>query len=581
MALLVIAEMVMTVGATDETGRGVDGVAGVGFDGSTSPDRPPGETPSVIRDTLAAALRSALSTLEIQPIPESVHLERPARREHGDWSSNIALATAKAAGWNPRELAGRMAEVLNADLPAHVTSVEIAGPGFVNFRLADSWLHDVLIDVENGGLEKYATSSVGTGTKVLLEFVSANPTGPLHAGHGRGAAYGDSLARILERCGYEVDRENYLNDRGTQMQLFVASLIARRDGTALPEGGYQGEYIVDWAKELPANADVFEWGEERAVADHRLTLSRMNVEFDNWFSEKSMVASGAIDVTLADLRERGVVYEEGGAVWLRSTDYGDDKDRVLIKSDGEFTYLLPDIAYHRDKFARGYDLLIDVWGADHHGYVPRMKAAMQSLGHDPAELECAIIQLVNLLKGGEPVRFSKRAGDIVELSEVLDEVGADAARLTYLLQSIDSTQTFDYDVVKSRAMDNPVYYVQMAYARIQSIFRVALERSVATLPIAQVDLSLLIHERELEVLRVLSELPDTVSTAAVDRAPHRIATWVRELAGAVHGFYHDCYVMGDGVSSELTQARLHLVEAASVGLAIGLDLLGVSAPDQM
>ena len=581
MALLVIAEMVMTVGATDETGRGVDGVAGVGFDGSTSPDRPPGETPSVIRDTLAAALRSALSTLEIQPLPESVHLERPARREHGDWSSNIALATAKAAGWNPRELAGRMAEVLNADLPAHVTSVEIAGPGFVNFRLADSWLHDVLIDVENGGLEKYATSSVGTGTKVLLEFVSANPTGPLHAGHGRGAAYGDSLARILERCGYEVDRENYLNDRGTQMQLFVASLIARRDGTALPEGGYQGEYIVDWAKELPANADVFEWGEERAVADHRLTLSRMNVEFDNWFSEKSMVASGAIDVTLADLRERGVVYEEGGAVWLRSTDYGDDKDRVLIKSDGEFTYLLPDIAYHRDKFARGYDLLIDVWGADHHGYVPRMKAAMQSLGHDPAELECAIIQLVNLLKGGEPVRFSKRAGDIVELSEVLDEVGADAARLTYLLQSIDSTQTFDYDVVKSRAMDNPVYYVQMAYARIQSIFRVALERSVATLPIAQVDLSLLIHERELEVLRVLSELPDTVSTAAVDRAPHRIATWVRELAGAVHGFYHDCYVMGDGVSSELTQARLHLVEAASVGLAIGLDLLGVSAPDQM
>ncbi|CAB4343396.1 MAG: arginine--tRNA ligase [Actinobacteria bacterium] len=581
MALLVIAEKVMTVGATDETGRGVDGVAGVGFDGSTSPDRPPGETPSVIRDTLAAALRSALSTLEIQPIPESVHLERPARREHGDWSSNIALATAKAAGWNPRELAGRMAEILNADLPAHVTSVEIAGPGFVNFRLADSWLHDVLVDVENAGIEKYATSSVGTGIKVLLEFVSANPTGPLHAGHGRGAAYGDSLARILQRCGYDVDRENYLNDRGTQMQLFVASLIARRDGTPLPEGGYQGEYIVDWAAELPADADVFEWGEERAVADHRLTLSRMNVEFDNWFSEKSMVASGAIDVTLADLRERGVVYEEGGAVWLRSTDYGDDKDRVLIKSDGEFTYLLPDIAYHRDKFARGYDLLIDVWGADHHGYVPRMKAAMQSLGHDPAELECAIIQLVNLLKGGEPVRFSKRAGDIVELSEVLDEVGADAARLTYLLQSIDSTQTFDYDVVKSRAMDNPVYYVQMAYARIQSIFRVAVERSVATLPSAQVDFSLLVHERELEVLRVLSELPDTVSTAAVDRAPHRIATWVRELAGAVHGFYHDCYVMGDGVSGELTQARLHLVEAAAVGLAIGLDLLGVSAPDQM
>jgi len=556
-------------------------VAGVGFDGPISTDCLLGETPIVIRDTLASALRSALATLEVSPIPESVHLERPARREHGDWSSNIALAAAKAAGWNPRDLAGRMAELLNADLPPHVTSVEIAGPGFVNFRLADSWLHDVLADVENAGLENYARSSLGAGTKVLLEFVSANPTGPLHAGHGRGAAYGDSLARILERCGYVVDRENYLNDRGTQMQLFVASLIARRDGTPLPDGGYQGEYISEWATEMPAEVDVFEWGEDRAVADHRLTLSRMNVNFDSWFSEKSMVASGAIDVTLADLRSRGVVYEEDGATWLRSTQYGDDKDRVLIKSDGEFTYLLPDIAYHRNKFARGYDLLIDVWGADHHGYVPRMKAAMQALGHEPSELECAIIQLVNLLKGGEPVRFSKRAGDIVELSEVLDEVGADAARLTYLLQSIDSTQTFDYDVVKSRAMDNPVYYVQMAYARIQSLFRVAAERGVSMAPLSDVNLSLLTHERELDVLRALSELPDTVATAANDRAPHRITTWIRELAGAVHGFYHDCYVMGEGISPELTQARLHLVEAAAIGLAIGLDLLGVSAPDQM
>jgi arginyl-tRNA synthetase len=307
----------------------------------------------------------------------------------------------------------------------------------------------------------------------------------------------------------------------------------------------------------------------------------MNVDFDSWFSERSMVDSGAIETTLADLRERGVVYEKDGATWLRSTDFRDDKDRVLIKSDGEFTYLLPDIAYHRDKFSRGYDLLIDVWGADHHGYVPRMKAAMQALGHDPAELEVQIIQLVNLLKGGEPVRFSKRAGDIVELAEVLDEVGADSARLTYLLQSIDSTQTFDYDVVKSRAMDNPVFYVQMAYARIRSIFRVAEERAVAIAPLDQVDLSLLTHERELEILRTLSELPDTVVTASADRAPHRIATWIRELAGAVHGFYHDCYVMGDGVSPELTQARLQLASAASVGLLVGLDLLGVSAPEQM
>jgi arginyl-tRNA synthetase len=466
-----------------------------------------------------------------------------------------------------------------------VTAVEIAGPGFVNFRLADSWLHDVALEVLDHGVKGYARSSVGTGTRVQVEFVSANPTGPLHAGHGRGAAYGDSLGRILERCGYEVSRESYLNDRGVQMQKFIDSLEARRLGDEPPADGYHGQYVIDWAADIPENIvdrdELWEWGEARAVEDHREVLARMNVHFDHWFSERSMVESGAIDVTLADLREHGVVYESDGAVWLRSTDYGDDKDRVLVKSDGEFTYLLPDIAYHRDKYARGFDLLIDVWGADHHGYVPRMKAAMQALGHDPAELECAIIQLVNLLRGGEPVRFSRRAGDVVELRDVFDEVGADSARLTYLLQSIDSPQTFDYDLVKSQANDNPVFYVQMAFARIQSIFRVAAERGVERVPLDRVDLSLLTHERELDVLRVLSELPDTVVVAANDRAPHRIATWVRELAGAVHGFYHDCYVMGDGIAPELTQARLQLVEAASVGLAIGLDLLGVSAPEQM
>jgi arginyl-tRNA synthetase len=539
----------------------------------------------VIRDQLAASLHAALSSLEVTPLPETINLERPARREHGDWSSNVALAAAKRAGWNPRELAGKLAEILNADPPAHVTAVEIAGPGFVNFRLADSWLHDVALEVLDHGVKGYARSSVGTGTRVQVEFVSANPTGPLHAGHGRGAAYGDSLGRILERCGYEVSRESYLNDRGVQMQKFIDSLEARRRGDEPPADGYHGQYVIDWAADIPENIvdrdELWEWGEARAVEDHREVLARMNVHFDHWFSERSMVESGAIDVTLADLREHGVVYESDGAVWLRSTDYGDDKDRVLVKSDGEFTYLLPDIAYHRDKYARGFDLLIDVWGADHHGYVPRMKAAMQALGHDPAELECAIIQLVNLLRGGEPVRFSRRAGDVVELRDVFDEVGADSARLTYLLQSIDSPQTFDYDLVKSQANDNPVFYVQMAFARIQSIFRVAAERGVERVPLDQVDLSLLTHERELDVLRVLSELPDTVVVAANDRAPHRIATWVRELAGAVHGFYHDCYVMGDGIAPELTQARLQLVEAASVGLAIGLDLLGVSAPEQM
>jgi arginyl-tRNA synthetase len=535
----------------------------------------------VIRDQLASALRAALSSLEIEPVPTELHLERPARREHGDWSSNVAMATAKRAGWKPRDLATALAERLQSDRPAHVTSVEVAGPGFVNFRLADSWLHDVLVEVVEGGVDEYGRHRIGAGTKVNVEFVSANPTGPIHAGHGRGAAYGDSLARLLERCGFTVSREYYLNDRGTQMQLYAESLEARRQGNPVPEGGYQGDYVAEWAKEMPEGADALEWGEARAVQDHREVLSRMNITYDTWFSERSLLESGAILQTLADLEAHGVVYEHDGATWLRTTDFGDDKDRVLVKSDGEYTYLLPDIAYHRDKFARSFDSLIDVWGADHHGYVARVRAALLSLGHAPHEFEVVITQLVNLLQGGKPVRLSKRSGDIIELSDVLDEVGADAARLTYLLQSVDSPQTFDFDVVKSQAMENPVFYVQMAYARIRSIKRVAAEREVARLPLAEVDVSLLVHERELDVLRALFELPDTVLLAARERAPHKVTTWVRELAGAFHGFYHDCYVMGEGVSPELTQARLWLVEAAEIGLKVGLDLVGVSAPESM
>ncbi len=534
----------------------------------------------MIRDELAAALRSTLSTLEIDPMPEQVHLERPARREHGDWSSNVAMATAKAAGWNPRELAGRIAESLNADLPTHVASVEIAGPGFVNFRLHDSWLHEVLADVVQSGTDGYARHDIGNGTRVNVEFVSANPTGPLHAGHGRGAAYGDSVARLLERCGYDVHRETYINDRGTQMQNFARSLAARRDGTDLPEDGYKGEYIVEWAADMPVDADPLEWGEARALAEHRETLAQMNVHFDTWFSERSLLDSGAIEATLADLRARGVVYDDDGAVWLRSTDFGDDKDRPLVKSDGEYTYVLPDIAYHRDKFSRS-DVLIDVWGADHHGYVPRMRAAVESLGHERSSIEFLITQLVNLLDGGQPVRLSKRAGDIIELRDVLDEVGPDAARLTYLLQSIDTKMTFDYAVVKSAAAENPVYYVQYAHARLHSIGKKAVAMGIERAALADVDLSLLVHERELELLRALAELPDVVALAANERAPHRVASWVRELATAFHGFYHDCYVIADSVPADLTQARLWLVESSRVGLAIGLDLLGVSAPEEM
>ena len=534
----------------------------------------------MLQDELTAALRAALIAVGVDP-PEEIGLERPARREHGDWSSNVALATAKASGRNPRELGQVLVDRLTADLPPHVTRLELAGPGFVNFHLADSWLHELLAEVVEGGVEGWARPDLGAGRRVNVEFVSANPTGPVHAGHARGACYGDSVARLLERTGHVVHREFYINDRGTQLAKFGESIAARAAGVEPPNDGYHGQYIADWAADLAPGADPTEYGYARALADQREVLGRLGVTYDTWSSERQLVASGAMDATLADLRDRGYVFEDDGAVWLRTTEFGDDKDRVLIRSDGEPTYLLPDIAYHRDKFARGWQLLIDVWGADHHGYVPRVRAALQILGHDPAEFEVQITQLVKLEREGEEVTISKRTGDIVELRDLLDEVGADAVRLIYLLQSIDSRQTVDLGVLVQQSMENPVFYVQMAHARIAGIVRKAAEAAVSRAPLADVDLSLLVHERELDVLRSLGELPDVLPVAVADRAPHRITTWVRELAGAVHGFYHDCYVVAPSVPAELTQARLWLVEAARVGLVAGLDLLGVSAPDRM
>jgi arginyl-tRNA synthetase len=535
----------------------------------------------VIRDQLAAALRDALAAEQVAPLPDAIQLERPARREHGDWSSNVALATAKRVGRNPRELAQALADRLAASPPPHVTAVEVAGPGFVNFRLADTWLHDVLREVVAAGEQDYARSSIGGGAPVDVEFVSANPNKPIHAGHGRGACYGDAVARLLERNGYAVTREWYLNDRGVQMQAFADSLAARKRGEEPPANGYLGEYVTEWAAEMPDDADPLEWGYARALRSHRETLERLGIEFDVWFSERSMIASGAIDETLNDLRAHGVVYDADGAAWLRSSDYGDDKDRVLVKSDGEFTYLLPDIAYHRDKFARGFERLIDVWGADHHGYVPRMRAALAALGHNESDFEVVITQLVSLERDGVAVPMSGRTGDLIALDDIIDEVGADAVRFTYLLQSVDTAQTVDLELIKSQVMDNPVFYVQMAHARLRSIARVAEERGVVRQPLADVQIELLVHDRELEVLRYLFALSDTVAVASADRAPHRITTWLRELASAVHGFYHDCYVMGEGVAPDLTQARLWLVDAARVGLAVGLDLVGVSAPESM
>jgi len=532
-----------------------------------------------MRTALSNALRQVLSDLGIEP-PDEIHLEQPGRREHGDFSSNVALTSAKVAGRPPRELAQQIVDRLVESPPPHVMAVEVAGPGFVNFRLDDLWLQELVPFVLEAGAD-YGRSEIGRGRRVMVEFVSVNPTGPVHAGHARGAAYGDSLARLLSFTGHEVEREFYINDRGVQMRNFAASLAARKAGEQPPEGGYQGEYIVEWAELMPVDADPLSWGEEHALADQRTVLGRMNVTFDTWFSEREMVASGAIDSTLAELRARGVVYDADGAVWLRSTDHGDDKDRVLVKSDGEFTYLLPDIAYHRDKFARGFDLLINVWGADHHGYVARMKAAVQSLGHDPSDLEVIISQLVRLEQDGEEVRISKRSGNLITLEDLLDEVGVDAVRLTYLLQSVDSPQTVDLDLIVKQSNENPVFYVQMANARIRSIGRVAGERGIERLPLQQVDLTLLTHERETDILRALFLLPEVVELATRERAPHKVTTWVRELAASVHGFYHDCPILSPDTPDDLRQARWWLAEAAGAGLRVGLDLLGVDAPDQM
>jgi len=534
----------------------------------------------MVTEALADALRGALSSVGVDA-PAEIHLERPAKREHGDWSTNLALTSAKKAGRNPRELAAELAAALEADPPPHVVKVEIAGPGFVNFHLDDGWLHDVLSQVVTEGEGGYARPDLGHGRKVMVEFVSANPTGPLHAGHARGAVYGDSLARLLERTGHDVSREFYVNDRGAQIKLYADSLVARKRHEPVPEGGYQGDYIDEWATHLPDDADPVEWGLAWAREQQTATLARLGITFDVWFSERSLADRDEIEATLAELRAKGVAYDKDGATWLRSTDHGDDKDRVIVKSDGEYTYLLPDVAYHRDKFARGFELVINVWGADHHGYVQRLKAAVATLGHDPDALEIIITQLVNLLKAGEEVRLSKRAGELITIDEILDEIGPDAARITFLLQSMDSPQTVDLAEVASQAMENPVFYVQYAHARIQSILKKAAELGVERAPLDEVDLGLLVHDRELELLRSLSELPEVVAGATIARAPHQVTTWVRELAGKFHGFYHDCYVVADSVDPALTQARLWLVEGVRVGLAIGLDLLGASAPDEM
>jgi arginyl-tRNA synthetase len=538
----------------------------------------------MIRDVLEASLRSALDAAGVEA-PATVTLERPARREHGDWSTNVALATAKAAGRNPRELATQLAKVLEAAPPAHVTGVEIAGPGFVNFHLAPTWLHDVLREVVALGEADYGRLDLGHGERVMVEFVSANPTGPIHVGNGWFASYGDSLARILARTGHEVSREYYVNDTGGQIRRLGESVLARKAGVPVPEGGYPSGFVKGLATAYDGSDDIVEAG--RWAAEHVLRfiqgqMASVNIHFDEWFSQASIQESEAVADTMTLLQDKGLVWEEDGALWLDTARFGDPREkRVLRKSPeqgGDYTYLAGDIAYHRDKFLlRGFDRVINVWGADHQGQVTSLLAGVEALGVEKGRLEVRIGQMVSLASG----RIGKRLGNAVDLDDLVDDIGPDVMRLLSLVASIDQSPTIDLDKVRSESRESPVYYVQYAHARIHSIGKKADELGVARSGLAGVDLAPLTHERELELLRTLSTLPEVIELACTERAPHKVTAWVRELADRFHGFYHDCRVLGEGVPAETTQARLWLVEASRIGFAVGLDLLGVAAPESM
>ena len=538
----------------------------------------------MIRDSLAAAVEAAASSIGIDPSSVTWTMERPARREHGDWSCNLAMASAKSVGRAPRDLATDLVAALEGMAIEHVDGVEIAGPGFVNFRLAATWLHGVLTDVVSSGVDGYARLDTSSGERIMVEFVSANPTGPIHVGNGWFASYGDSVARLLERCGAEVHREYYVNDTGGQIRRLGESVLARAEGQPVPEGGYPSGFVKGLASayEGPHDVEVAgRWAAERILDFIKLQMAMVNIQFDEWYSQASIEDSDAVAATLSELRERDLVWEEDGATWLNTGAFGDPREKRVVKKSedqgGDFTYLAGDLAYHRDKFlVRGFDRVINVWGADHQGQVPSLLAGVEALGVERGRLEVRLGQMVSLASG----RIGKRLGNAVDLDDLVDDIGPDVMRLLSLIASIDQAPTIDLDAVREQSNESPVFYIQYAHARISSIGRKADELGVVRNALADVDLSVLTHGRELEVLRTLSELPDVIELATRERAPHKITNWVRELADRFHGFYHDCYVIGD-VPPEVTQARLWLVEAARIGFAIGLDLLGVSAPERM
>ncbi|MDP4107730.1 MAG: arginine--tRNA ligase [Bacillota bacterium] len=540
----------------------------------------------------AAVLKAGLAAEE--QIPDAV-LEIPKEKAHGDYSTNMAMQLARVAKRAPRAIAEELIAHFDRS-KASIEKIELAGPGFINFYMNNSYLTDLIPTVLNAG-EKYGETTVGGGQKVQVEFVSANPTGDLHLGHARGAAVGDSLCNILAKAGYNVSREYYINDAGNQINNLAKSVEARYFQALgmekeMPEDGYHGADIIEIGKRLAAESgdkylemdeqerfELFrQYGLDEEMAKLKRDLEDFRVGFDVWFSETSLYKNGKIDEALDALRATGYIYEQDGATWLRSTDFGDDKDRVLIKQDGSYTYLTPDIAYHKDKLDRGFEKLINIWGADHHGYIPRMRAAIQALGYDRDALEVEIIQLVHLYKNGEKMKMSKRTGKAVTMRDLVDEVGLDATRYFFAMRSSDTHLDFDLDLAVSESNENPVYYAQYAHARISSILRQGEEQGLTV--DAGADLSGIDSEKEIDLLKKLGEFPQAVTEAAVKRVPHRITNYIFELASTFHSFYNAEKVL-DSDNPERTKARLALVRAVQITMKNALSLIGVSAPEKM
>jgi arginyl-tRNA synthetase len=550
-----------------------------------------------VTDILLQALSRARDAgelkLETQP---AVTLETPREKNHGDLATTLPLTMAKSEGMPPRKIAEIILKHLS-DKDGVLEKTEIAGPGFINFFLHQDRWRETLFDIDAEG-ERYGLPDIGKGGKVLVEFVSANPTGPLHVGHGRGAAVGDALANLLAATGFDVRREFYINDAGRQIRLLALSLYSRYqqvlgNDVPFPEDGYHGGYIEELARDFIAAhgkkylstpfdecLDAFtDFGREAMLADIRKDLDAFGVRFDTWFSEKGLLADGSVKASLDELMESRNLYEQDGALWLRSTMFGDDKDRVVVKKDGDYTYLATDIAYHRNKLGRGFETLVNIWGADHHGYIPRVQAVIQAFGHPKDSLHVLLVQLVSILRHGQPVPMSKRAGTFVTLRDVVQDVGADAARYIFLTRRSDSHLDFDLDVAKEQSRENPVYYVQYAHARLASLFREAESRGMKVPPADAVNIALLDLEEEQNIIKALARYPEMIEEAALAYEPHRLTFYLQDLAGLLHNYYFKHRVITEDAAR--TAAKLFLMKQVKTVIGSALKVLGVTAPEKM